>query len=631
MSSQDKHPRPSDAIRARADELAAREEPLEPNEGLDVLESLIEGSVSLDEIDDDTLARCLKARGTGHFVQALVAGQDAIRELQSEKREHPVQTDSPRAEVVRMPAQKHTVPIVQSWWRQHAGWLAAAASVAIVMTVWNIEMNAPQTQQGNRPQDQPGTSPKELRVAFHWPQHQSVDPSALIPWGTPSPVWPLKNGLPNFEKGMGTLGASGGDRTDQWRLATAIVKTEDGMGSGTFISSDGWLLTNYHVVAGPSQHAAITGTAPTVDVILGQKIEGRIKPRPTVKASIYRVDVVHDVALLKLETFPQGMKAVPYFKLATKVTRGEECYVIGSQVDGFAWWVRSGNVEGVAHYPDELSQVVAGAASAEATVDRTRATVIVTDTNISGGDSGGPLLNQKGELMGVTFATPNNRTSGSVGWHIALEHLRSMVTTFPTQPEGVPFDAWTAGFPQAHMGTPQHADGDRNGRIDTLVIPYIEGVTDSSGQTVEQVVAFNLFIDLSQRAAPGRDIADLIPVGLWGQTDQGRFRYDLFMTARADGVLVVGYLNPAGIVDEIRVGSGKEGTVALIWRRDQAGLWRATQSAGSTPFLDPARISAANQRQVGLIYQNLIMQEPEHGSANSTPSDEESQTKPQQP
>lgn len=606
MSPQDKHPRSSDAIRARAEELAARGEPLEPSEDLDVLESLIEGTVSLDDIDDDTLDRCLKAKGTAHFVQALVAGQDAIKESQSEERVQPVTVDSRPGDVVPMPVRRtHTMPIAQSKWR---GWLAAAASVAFVTTVAIYVMNAPQTQQGNFPQDQPGMSPKELRVAFHWPQHPSVDPSALTPWGLPSPQLPLENGLPDFEKGMGTLGASGGDRTDHWRLATAIVKTEHGMGSGAVISPDGWVLTNYHMVAGPSQQAAITGTVPTVDVLLGQKIQGRIKPRPTVKASVYRVDVVHDVALLKLENLPEGMKAVPYFKLATKVTRGEECFVIGSQVNGFAWSVRSGNVEAIVHYPDELSQVVAGAASAETTIDRTRATVIVTDMSISGGDSGGPLLNQKGELLGLTFATPNNKAGGSVGWHIALEHLRAMVTTFPTQPESVPFDVWTAGFPHAHMGTPQQADGDRNGRIDTLVIPYVGGVSDRSGQTVQEVIAFNLFIDVSQRAAPGQDIADLMPVGLWGQTDRGRFRYNLVMTARADGVLAVGYPNPnqGGIVDEIRVGLAEEDRVIVIWRRDQAGLWRATQPAGPTSFLDPARISEADQQRVGQIYQELV-------------------------
>ncbi|MBK9949304.1 MAG: trypsin-like peptidase domain-containing protein [Nitrospira sp.] len=608
MSPQDRHPRSSDAIRARAEELAARGEPLEPSEDLDVLAALIDGTISLDDIDDATLDRCLKARGTAHFVQALVVGQDAIKESQSAEQVHSVKADSPPTKVVHMPMRPHTVPIAQSWWRRHSGWLAVAASVAIVTTAAIIEMKTPQTQQGNLPQDQPGTSPKELRVAFHWPQHPSADPSSLTPWGLPSAQLPLEKGLPDFEKGMGTLGASGGDRTDQWRLATAIVKTEQGMGSGAVISPDGWVLTNYHVVAGPSQAAAITGTVPTVDVLLGQKLEGRIKPRTTVKASVYRVDVVHDVALLKLETLPEGMKAVPYFKLATNVTRGEECFVVGSQVNGFAWSVRSGNVEEIAHYPDELSQVVAGAASAETTIDRTRATVIVTDMSISGGDSGGPLLNQKGELLGLTFATPNNRAGGSVGWHIALEHLRAMVTAFPTQPEGVPFDVWTAGFPHAHMGTPQPADGNHDGRIDTLVIPYVGGVPNSSGQMVEQVIAFNLFMDVSQRAAPGQDIADLMPVGLWGQTDRGRFRYDLFMTARADGVLAVGYPNPnqGGIVDEIRVGLAEEGRVIVIWRRDQAGLWRATQPAGPTPFLDPERINEADQQKVGQIYQQLV-------------------------
>ncbi|NGZ95613.1 MAG: hypothetical protein CV089_05700 [Nitrospira sp. WS110] len=629
MSPQDKHPRPSDAIRARAEELAARGEPMDSSEVDDVLGSLIEGTASLDDIDEETLDRCLREVGTEHFVRVLVAGQDAIKESQSEERVHSMKTDSRPADVVPMPVRPHTMPTAQSRWRQHAGWLAAAASVAFVTTVAISVMNALQTQQGTPLQDQPGTSPKELRVAFHWPQHPSVDPATLTPWGLPSPQLPLENGLPNFEKGMGTLGASGLNRTDQWRLATAIVKTEHGMGSGAVISPEGWVVTNYHVVAGPSQQAAITGTVPTVDVILGQKLEGRIKPRPTVKASVYRVDVVHDMALLKLETLPEGMNAVPYFNVASKVTRGEECFVVGSQVNGFAWSVRSGNVEEIVHYPDELSQVVAGTASAETTIDRTRATVIVTDTSISGGDSGGPLLNQNGELIGVTFATPNNRAGGSVGWHIALEHLRAMVSAFPTQPEGVPFDAWTAGFPQAHMGIPQQADGNRDGLIDALVIPYVSGVPDSSGQTVEHVIAFNLFIDLSQLAVPGHDIADLIPVGLWGQTNRGRFRYDVFMTVRADGVLAVGYPNPTqgGIVDEIRVGSGEKDKVRVIWHRDQAGLWRATQPAGPTPFLDPARLSEEKQQQVSVIYQQLIMQETEQGSANSTPSDQDPETR----
>lgn len=63
MSPQDRHPRSSDAIRARAEELAARGEPLEPSEDLDVLAALIDGTISLDDIDDATLDRCLKARG----------------------------------------------------------------------------------------------------------------------------------------------------------------------------------------------------------------------------------------------------------------------------------------------------------------------------------------------------------------------------------------------------------------------------------------------------------------------------------------------------------------------------------------------------------------------------------------
>jgi S1-C subfamily serine protease len=110
-----------------------------------------------------------------------------------------------------------------------------------------------------------------------------------------------------------------------------------------------------------------------------------------------------------------------------------------------------------------LSQYAAGVASEGGDVERTHATVIVTDARISGGDSGGPLLNEKGNLIGLTFATSANSTAGSVGWHITLDHVREFVADLPEDPEGVPFDLWSAGLPNSAR-VAELSDADEDGR-----------------------------------------------------------------------------------------------------------------------------------------------------------------------
>lgn len=603
MPSNHENQGPTASIRARAQELKNHDELLKQTVDAEAMASLIDGAISLEDLDDDTFCRCHQRLGHEHFVQALVAGRDAITVSLSAEQTHPQEDTTRVAEVTRFPRRQPGVSQGPPWWpRQGWLWVANAAAVAFIVTVFYI-IDGPTTWYFN--------DPHAPRVAFHWPETPASDPSALTPWGPHSPVLSLPTGLPDFKQGSGTHEGSGDDSINRWRRATAIVKTPAGIGSGAFVAPEGWLLTTYHVVAGPSQQAALTGTVPTVEVILGRQNEGRLSPQSPVTAQVYRVDPVHDLALLKLETLPEGMNEVPFFTLATRVQPGEEGFVVGSQVNGIAWGVRSGSVREISQFPEVRSEDGASAAIAETTGDRTRATVIVTDMNISGGDAGGPLVNRKGELMGLTFATPTNQASGPVGWHIALKHLRSMVTAFPTQPEGVPFDAWTAGLPQAYMGTPKLTDGDQDGLNDTLIIPTVIEREKSPGPGATQVVAWTLFINLSQQAGATQDVADLTPVGLWGRAEGGRFRYDLFLTVRADGVLAVGYLNQDGIVDEIRLGSAKEDKVTLVWHRDLAGTWHATPSAGPTPFLDPEKFNEGKQQRVGAIYQHLVMHDTE--------------------
>lgn len=572
------------AIRKRAQELADSPELRGDPWEAEILAALSDGTLRFDTLDDETLDRCIQTLGIEAVVDALVeAGKKKMPAHEDQKvkvAEMPVRI---REKVARQGQQMATGKGV-TWMRW--GWLAAAAAVILAAGIW-YRTNGP----GKGPRSNAPTN-----FALEWPPNAPFDLSSHRTWGQPNS--PLAQNMPDFSKSTSTLGPGGGDeRYTPWRLATVIVKSPEGWGSGTFISADGWLLTNYHVVANSAQRAALTGSPVALDIITARMTDGRMKAQPAVKATVYRVDPTHDLALLKLQSMPAGLTKVPYFKFGQSVQDGEGCFVIGSQDNGPAWWVRSGNVSQEFDFPEDLSQFAAGAASAGASIDRDRATVIVTDTRIAPGDSGGPLLNSNGELIGLTFATSANESAGSVGWHIALKHLQAFTATFPTQPEGVPFDPWTAGLPEASVLEPQLSDANHDGRIDSLIYRYAS--SEASGGNQPQAVAMTDFIDFTQ-SAHSDDPLDLVPKGLWGMETRGHYRFDVFLTVRADGNTAVGYTNRDGIVDEIRISttSTQRENSSVIWRRNSSGQWHSEVPPTPTPLFDVARIGRGN---IGLL------------------------------
>lgn len=583
-----------ETILARARELQSSSTSAAVPDSSEALAALAEGTVSVADLDDAVLEGCLQESGAEAVVAALLQGARARRAAEPAAAHEPVVF--PQGDAVQARRRFVSSGIV--------GWLAAAAVLALA--AWAAFL-------GSRPRREPAPEPfvesapqpkREEAVALQWPDTVPFDSANLKPWSSPQPRLPQR--LPDFRaSGGATLGGSGDSRFSRWREATVIVRLERGWGSGAFISADGWLLSNYHVIDSVAQQAAVSGGTPAVEIITGRSAGGRIAPQPALRARVYRVDPARDLALLKLEALPAAVKAVPFFPLARTVDEGEDCYVIGSQNNGPAWWIRSGTVSQVFDFPEGLSQFAAGAERRDGHIERERATVVVTDTRISGGDSGGPLLNVKGELIGLTFATPANRSAGSVGWHIALEHVRAFVNDLPAKDEGVPFDAWTAGLPSAVVLEPELADGDRDGRIDSLRYRY-GLLSPENPRAAPRPAAITVYIDFSQRSSRSDREADRLPAGLWGMEDRGRFRFDTFVTARADGVMAVGYTSPQGIVDEIRIGPARQPTAAVVWRREGNGRWFGTRTDRAVPLVDAARIGAASVARLSTIAGQLV-------------------------
>jgi serine protease Do len=155
-----------------------------------------------------------------------------------------------------------------------------------------------------------------------------------------------------------------------------------GTGSGVIISSDGYIITNNHVI----------DKATEIEVTLNNKKE--------YKGKIIGVDATNDIALIKVEA-----KDLPY------ITFGDSDYVKVGE-----WVLAVGN-------PYNLtSTVTAGIISAKGrNLGGTNKvnSFIQTDAAVNPGNSGGALVNTKGELIGINTAI-SSTTGSFVGYSFAV-------------------------------------------------------------------------------------------------------------------------------------------------------------------------------------------------------------------
>ena len=138
-----------------------------------------------------------------------------------------------------------------------------------------------------------------------------------------------------------------------------------GMGSGFIISPDGYVLTNYHVVADASD----------VKVKLGDSRE--------INAKVVGSDQQYDVALLKIDG-----KNLPTVRVGDSNT-----------LKPGQWVVAIGSPFGLDH--SVTAGIVSALGRSTGGADQRYVPFIQTDVAINQGNSGGPLLNTRGEVVGI--------------------------------------------------------------------------------------------------------------------------------------------------------------------------------------------------------------------------------------
>jgi len=167
-------------------------------------------------------------------------------------------------------------------------------------------------------------------------------------------------------------------------------KKEVGAGSGFIVSKDGLILTNKHVVIDKdAEYAVLTND--------GKKYI----------AKVLALDPVHDLAIVKIE----GDNNFPAIKLGDSfgIQIGQGAIAIGNSLGEFRNTVSVGVVSG-------LGRTVS--ASGSYGFSETLEDVIQTDAAINLGNSGGPLINLKGEVIGVNTAIAQG--AQSIGFAIPI-------------------------------------------------------------------------------------------------------------------------------------------------------------------------------------------------------------------
>ncbi|MCD5381858.1 MAG: trypsin-like peptidase domain-containing protein [Candidatus Pacebacteria bacterium] len=173
-------------------------------------------------------------------------------------------------------------------------------------------------------------------------------------------------------------------------------KREIGGGSGFFVSPEGFIVTNRHVVdLDDVEYSVVTNDGTSYEAVVVAK------------------DPSLDIAILKVE----GAEAFPFLEFGDteQVRRGETVVAIGNALAEFPNSVSVGVVSGLSR------DIVAG--DGRGFMESLEG-VIQTDAAINQGNSGGPLLNTAGEVIGVNVAVVGG--SENIGFALPSDSVQNV-------------------------------------------------------------------------------------------------------------------------------------------------------------------------------------------------------------
>ncbi len=174
------------------------------------------------------------------------------------------------------------------------------------------------------------------------------------------------------------------------------VIPEEGAGSGFVLDVDGHIVTNYHVVAG------------------AERIEVSFDDDTVLPAQVVGIDPRNDIAILLVDA-PAGRLVPVTLGTSTDLRVGQRAIAIGNPFGQFGRTLTTGVISALDR-------------TLESDDGRTMTGIIQTDAAINRGNSGGPLLDSAGRVIGINTAifSPTG-TSAGVGFAIPVDTLQRVL------------------------------------------------------------------------------------------------------------------------------------------------------------------------------------------------------------
>lgn len=172
---------------------------------------------------------------------------------------------------------------------------------------------------------------------------------------------------------------------------TVMVQAGAGHASGFFITKQGHILTNAHAV----------GDAQRVRIVTSDK-------KHKLSAEILRTDKVRDTALLRLEAIPNDLKIAPFPVHVRWPKIGSDIYVIGAPINQ--------------RLQDTVTKGIISAHRKDFKMFGQTLDYLQADVAIQGGNSGGPLIDSQGNLVGMAVAGVG-LSNESLNYFIPIENV----------------------------------------------------------------------------------------------------------------------------------------------------------------------------------------------------------------
>lgn len=203
------------------------------------------------------------------------------------------------------------------------------------------------------------------------------------------------------------------DAVARTRDTVVILQTPRGLGAGVIVDPQGIVLTNYHVIADAlvAPRSLFGGEEPTTSRLVARFANDR-----RMEAKIIVADPQEDLAVLQLMPTPRDGQPPETFKAAklgisADLKVGQEVFAVGNPVG----------------LPHSVARGIVSALDRTGVLQNALASLIQLDASINLGNSGGPLFNLDGELVGIVTARPAPAEAQGIAFALPFDHISAFL------------------------------------------------------------------------------------------------------------------------------------------------------------------------------------------------------------